>query len=154
LEKPNVTASAIIGFAEKLEEESSKFYKELAEKYVQNKEIFLLFAKESEKNKLLIIRTYQETITDALEACFIKGLNLNDYLLEIKLKENMSYADVLRIAIKLEEKVSRFYLDAAKYSESLLATIPIAFKKVAKRREKRMLKLKSLLKSLMCQPGV
>lgn len=149
MEEPNVTASAIIGFAKKLEEDSLKFYKELAEKYTQGKETFLSFAKESEKNKLLVIRTYQETITDALEACFIKGLNLNDYLTEIKLKESMSYTDALRMAIELEEKASKFYLDAAELSESLLATIPTAFRKVAKRRENRKLKLKSLLESLM-----
>jgi hypothetical protein len=52
---PNVTASAIISFAEKLEDDSSKFYKQLTEKYVENKELFLSFAEESRKNKVLVI---------------------------------------------------------------------------------------------------
>jgi len=149
LEEPNVTASAIISFAEKLEEGSSKFYEELAEKFVEGKETFLSFSKESMKNRVLVIRTYQETITDALEACFIKGLNLSDYLAETRLKEDMSYSDALKVAIELEEKASKFYSDVAERSKSLLATIPRAFKKVAKRRKSRKLKLKSLLESSM-----
>jgi rubrerythrin len=148
MEEPNVTASAIISFAEKLEEDSSKFYRQLAEKYIENKELFLSFAEESRKNKVLMIRTYQETITDALEACFIKGINLNDYIAETTLTENADYSTALKMAIELEEKASKFYLDTAARSESLLATIPKAFRKVAERRNNRKLKLKSLLKSL------
>jgi len=149
LEESNVTASAIISFAEKLEEDSSKFYEELAEKYAKGKETFLSFAKESKKNKVLVIRTYQETITDALEACFIKGLNLSDYLAETRLKEDMCYSDALKVAIELEEKASKFYSEVAERSKSLLATIPGAFRKVAERRNNRKLKLKSLLESSM-----
>jgi len=147
LEEPNVTASAIISFAEKLEEDSSKFYEELAERYVEGKETFLSFSKESRKNRVLVIRTYQETITDALEACFIKGLNLSDYLAETRLEEGMSYSDALKVAIELEEKASKFYSDVAERSKSLLATIPRAFRKVAERRNNRKTKLKSLLEA-------
>jgi len=149
MEESNVTASAIISFAEKLEEDSSKFYEELAEKYAESKETFLAFAKESKKNRVLVIRTYQETITDALEACFIKGLDLSEYLAETKLKEGMNHSDALRMAVELEEKASKFYLNVAERSKSLLATIPRAFRKVAERRNNRKLKLKSLLESLM-----
>jgi rubrerythrin len=149
MEEPNVTASTIISFAEKLEDDSSKFYKQLAEKYMENKELFLSFAEESRKNKVLLIRTYQETITDALEACFIKGINLNDYIAETTLAEDANYSTVLKMAIELEEKAGNFYLDIAERSKSLLATIPIAFRKVAERRNNRKLKLKSLLESLI-----
>ncbi len=142
------TCSAIISFAEKLESNSSKFYEELAEKYEENKEIFLAFAKEGRKNKVLVTRTYQETITDALEACFIQ-INLSNYLAETTLKEDMSYLDALKMAIELEEKASKFYFDAAEQSKSLLATIPRAFRKVAERRNNRKPKLKSLVESLM-----
>jgi len=145
MEEPNVTASAILSFADKLEDDSSKFYGKLAERYADDKETFLSFVEESRKNKVLVIRTYQETITDALEACFIKGLNLNDYLVETTLTEGMRYPDALKIAIKLEEKAGKFYSDAAETSKSLLATIPSAFRKVAERRNSRRLMLKSLL---------
>jgi len=149
MEEPNVTASSVISFAEKLEDDSSKFYEQLAEVYTENKEIFLAFSKESRKNKVLVIRTYQENITDALEACFaFKGLNLNDYTVKTTLMEDTGYSDTLKMAIELEEKVSEFYVDTAERSKSLLGTIPRAFRKVAERRSNRKLKLKSLLKSL------
>jgi len=142
------TCSAIISFAEKLESNSSKFYEELAEKSEENKETFLAFAKEGMKNKVLVTRTYQETITDALEACFIQ-IDLSNYLAETTLKEDMSYLDALKMAIELEEKASKFYFDAAEQSKSLLATIPRAFRKVAEKRQNRKPKLKSLVESLM-----
>lgn len=150
MEEPNVTASAVISFAEKLEDESSKFYDKLAERYTESKETFLSFVKESRKNKVLVIRTYQETISDALEACFsFKGLNLSDYLTETTLTEGISYSDALKMAIELEEIASKLYSDVAEWSKSLLATIPSAFRKVAERRNNRKLKLKSLLESVI-----
>ena len=141
------TCSAIISFAEKLEGNSSKFYEELTEKYKEGKEMLLAFIKESRKNKVLVTRTYQETISDALEACFIQ-INLSDYPAETTLKEGTSYLDALKIAIELEEKANKFYSDAAEQSKSLLATIPSAFKKVAERRNNRKLKLKTMLNAL------
>ena len=122
-------------------------YEELAEKSTENKETFLAFAKESRKNKVLVTRTYQETITDALEACFIQ-INLGDYLTEPPSREGLKYLDALRMAIGLEEKASKFYLDITERSESLLATIPMAFRKVAERRNNRKLKLRLLLDKL------
>ena len=49
------------------------------------------------------------------------------------------------MAIGLEEKANEFYLDVAERSQSLLATIPRAFRRVAKKRNGRRLKLQSLL---------
>jgi hypothetical protein len=167
MENINVTASAIISFAEKLEDSSSTFYGGLAERWTEDKqpptpipltkggqggcgkgdkETFLNFAKESEKNKTSVVRTYRETITDALEAGFsFEGLNLSDYEAKTTLTENVSYSEALGMAIELEEKACKFYSDVAERSQSLLATIPGAFSKVAKRRSDRKLKLQSLL---------
>jgi rubrerythrin len=144
--EPDATASTIISFSEKLEHEASKFYEKMAERCPENKEAFLAFSKESEANKVHIVRTYQETITDALEACFcFQGLNLKDYTTEANLTEDTPYLDALRMAIKLEKKVSKFYLDIAERCRSLLATIPNAFRKVAERRTNRIPALESLL---------
>ena len=141
-----VTTSAIISFTEELEDRSSIFYEELAERWTENEGVFLAFAKDGKRNKTLVIRTYQETITDALEACFsFEGLDLRDYAVETTLAEDASYAEALRIAIELEETACAFYLEVAERSESLLATIPRAFKRVVKKRSKRKLELRSLL---------
>jgi len=144
MEQP--TASAIIDFAEKLEEDSSNFYENLAEKFAEKKSVFLSFAQESRKNKVLVTRTYRETITDALEACFsFEGLNLNVYAVTANLTKDTEYSEALRMAIELEDKAHKFYSNVAELSKCLLATIPGAFRKVAERRSNRKQILKSLL---------
>ena len=146
MENVNLTASAIISFSKQLEDKSSAFYEELAERFQEHKELLLTIAKEGKKNKIQIVRIYQETITDALEACFsFEGLNLGDYAVETTLVEGVSYAEAIELAIAIEEKACRFYLDVAERSQSLLATIPSAFKRVAKKRNKRKDKLQSIL---------
>jgi len=120
----------------------------LAERYAKGKEKFLSFSKESKKNKILITRTYQETISDALEACFIKGLNLSDITITTSLAEDMSFLDALKMAIELEDEAAEFYIDVAERTKSLLATIPMAFGRVAKNRKNRKHELNLLLDSL------
>jgi rubrerythrin len=140
-----VTASAVIAFAEKLEEDSSVFYQKLAEVSPENKELFLTFANEGKKNEVLIVRTYRETITDALEACFcFKGVDLKGYHTDITIKRETEYPEALRIAIRIENEAVRFYSEAAEASKNLLATIPRAFAKVAENRRLRRLKLEAL----------
>ena len=146
MEETRATASAIINFAEKLEDDTFNFYQKLGGKFAQNKKEFISFAEESKKNKVLVVRTYRETITDALEACFcFEGLNLNNYAVRASLTVGKSYSDALRTAMELEDKGSKFYADVAELSKSLLATIPGVFRKVAEKRNSRKQVLKSLL---------
>jgi rubrerythrin len=74
-------------------------------------------------------------------------MNLNDYAVQTALTEKTSLLDALKMAIELERKAAKFYLDVAERSRSLLATIPHAFRKVARKRNDRNIKLKSLHKS-------
>ena len=142
----SVTTAATIRFSELLEDRSSAFYNELAERWPEEAETFLAFSKEDKKNKTQVIRTYQETISDAYEASYsFKGLVLEDYEVDTELVKDASMAEGLKTAIALEEKACAFYLDLAARSESLLATIPRAFKQVAKKRSRRRSKLESLL---------
>ena len=139
------TASAVISFAMELEDRSVKFYEELARRYKENKEIFSSFVKENRKNKVLIKRTYYETISDALETCFsIEHPNIDDYLIEIELAGDENYPDALRKALDMEQKIQKFYLDVAKKSKSLLADVSRVFERIARKRNERRLKLKSL----------
>ncbi len=146
MEEPIATASAIINLVEKYEDHATDFYQKLAQKYPKNKETFLAYAEESKKNKILVVRTYRETITDALEACFsFEGLNPKDYEAKTTIGEKTSLSEALKIAIELEDKTSKFYIKVAELSKTLLATIPAAFKKVAQRRDNRKQALKLLL---------
>jgi rubrerythrin len=140
------TASEIIKFAVKLEEDSAKFYEELARRYAEGEELFRAFAKENRKNKISVERAYYEVVSDALETGFsFEGLDADEYSIETGPTEGRGYAELLRIALGMEERIRRFYLTAAERSRSLMADVPRVFARVAKRREERKRKLKALL---------
>jgi rubrerythrin len=143
--EPNLTAAAIVSFSGQLEDRSSAFYQELAKRLPEHANTFLDFAEQGRKYKMWVTRTYQETISDALEACFcFEGLSLSDYPLPSALADDMSKEEALAAARELEDTATAFYLEAADCSESLLATVPAAFRRVAKRRAKRKAKLETL----------
>ncbi|MBA7531202.1 hypothetical protein ES705_23413 [subsurface metagenome] len=139
------TASATISFARKLEEDSTKFYENLSQKYPKGEDVFLAFAKENRKNVVQIERAYYGVITDALEGCFAFNLNPDEYTLKTELAEAASFSEALNQAIKIEERIIKFYSDAAEQSKSLMADVPRAFTLVARKRESRGAKLRSLL---------
>jgi len=139
------TASATISFTKKLEEDSAKFYEDLSQRYAKDKDVLLSFAKENGKNIVQVERAYYGVITDAIEGCFAFKINPDEYTFKTELTEGASYADALEKAVEMEEKIIRFYTDAAEQSKSLMADVPRAFMIVAKKRENRGAMLKSLL---------
>lgn len=139
------TASAVISFAKELEENSIKYYENLIQKFPQDNETFLSFIKKNKKNIVLVQRVYYEVITDAIEGCFaFEGLNTDNYSFSIELPKDASYSDVLEKARKIEEKIQKYYSDSSEVSKSLMADIPRVFERVAKKRDKRKIELKSL----------
>jgi len=137
------TASAVISFAKELEENSIKYYENLIQKYAQDKETFLAFIKENKKN-ISVQRVYYEGITEAIEGCFsFEGLDTDNYIFNQKLSADASYSNVLESAIEMEEKIQKFYLDSAEVSKSLMADIPRLFERIAKKRGKRKIEIKS-----------
>jgi rubrerythrin len=135
-----------MSFSEKLENYTSDFYKKLAEKFHNEKHLFLAFVEESKKNNTILMRTYRETISDALEACFaFETLQIKKYEVKKIDIEKMTYNNALKAAVKLENQASGFYYEIAERSRSLLATISTAFKKIAKKRREREEKIRSLI---------
>jgi len=138
------TASAAISFAKKLEDESAKLYEDWSKRYAKDENVWLSFAKENRKNAVQIERAYYGVITDAIEGCFAFNIDTGNYTLETDIPEKISYADALSRAVEIEEKIIRFYSDAAEQSKSLMADVPRAFTTVAKKRSNRIPKLRSL----------
>ena len=138
------TTSEVISFTKELENESAKFYEDVCQKYAKDEGIFLSFAKENGKNVLQIERTYYGVITDAIEGCFAFDVETDGYTFETELAENATYSDALSKAIKIEEKIIKFYTDAAEQSKSLMADIPRVFSLVVKKRSTRLAQLRSL----------
>lgn len=153
MEGAGVTTAAIIRFSEHLEDLSSAFYETLAEQWAEHRETFLAFARDGGKNKTQVVRTYQETISDAYEASYsFEGLSLRDYEVDTTPGKDASLVESLERAIALEEMACAFYGDVAERSQALLATIPRAFKRVAQKRSKRRSSLEALLQAAQSAP--
>jgi hypothetical protein len=141
------TASEGIAFTKKLENDSAKFYEDLAHRYGKDAETFLSFAKENKKNIAQIERTYREVITDAIEGCFAFNIDPDDYSFKIIVPDGKRYIEILNQAIQIEDKIMKFYLEAGNQSRGLMADIPRVFMMVARKREARRLILGSLAKN-------
>ena len=138
------TASSCISFAKGLEEQSAKFYQGLSQRYAEGEDIFLSFAMKNKKNGVQIERVYYEVITDAIEGCFAFEIDSGEYEIDTSLEDKASYADALAKAIEIEEKMKRFYEDAAEQAESLMADVPRVFVRIATKRGERIAKLEAL----------
>jgi hypothetical protein len=146
MEYANITTSAIMSYSEKLEEQSTVFYKTLARRFMDQQDLFLRFSKECKKNKTHLLRTYQETISDALEATFsFEALEFPDIEYDSLMNEEVSFSDVVKGAAAIENQAAEFYTLVADQAQSLLATIPRAFTRVAKARRSRSETLLELL---------
>jgi hypothetical protein len=141
-----ITASRVISFAEELEDRSEAFYEALAGRFGGQRETFLAFAKGCWKNRQAVVRTYRETVSDALETGFsFEGLDLERYAVDTALEEDVALGDALEKAVQLEDQATAFYQAVAERSRALLATIPMAFRSAAKTRQRRRRKLQALL---------
>jgi rubrerythrin len=138
------TCSGAISLSKGLENESVRFYQELAQKYETDKDLFLAFAKENGKFVVQIERAYYGVITDAIEGCFAFNLNPEEYQFKTALPKEISYTEAVGEALKMEEKILKFYQTAAEQSKHLMADVPRSFTLVAKKRTERIPKLKSL----------
>jgi hypothetical protein len=140
-----ITAAAIISFSTDLEARSAAFYRALGWRFDAQGATLTGFADDCDKSSTTVTRTYQETVTDALETGFsFEGIVLSNYAISLDLPKGINMKEALSKAIALEETAIAFYQDVAKASESLLATIPRAFKRVARTRRRRLEKLQAL----------
>lgn len=139
------TCSEVLSFARQLENESANFYEKLAQRYLDSRDFFLSLANENRKYTTQVERAYYGVITDAIESCFAFDIGPEDYALDTGLAETAVNSDVLDRAIEIEDRMIKFYSDAAEQSRSLMADVPRAFRLVVKKRDGRKPKLKSLL---------
>jgi len=139
------TTAEVISFAKKLEDESAEFYENVSQKYAKDEDTFRSFAKENRKYVVQFQRAYYSVISDAIEGCFAFALNPDEYSFETELAGDTSYYDALHTALEMEERMIKFYSDAAEQSMPLMADVPRAFALIAKKRQSRKPQLRSLL---------
>lgn len=135
------TTSEGITLAKKLENDSAVFYESLAQKFPKDAEMFLSFAKENNKNIRQTEQVYFGVITDAIEGNYAFNLETDNYVIDVSINNNVKYTDILKEALELEEKIIKYYSDAAEQSRPLMADIPRIFDLIARKRRSRLEKL-------------
>lgn len=102
----------ILNFANDREKEAVEFYTSLAKEATRAslKETFERFAREEEKHVVLLSdMSDNKGMIDAYEIKKIPNLKISDYMVEIEYKQGMSMPDILKIAMKREEKAVKLY---------------------------------------------
>ncbi len=94
----------IVQFTIEKEIRAFKFYTNASQvvKYSGMKELFLELAKEEEGHRKLLENLSIEKVAQSrIET--IPNLKISDYLVETEFRPDMSYAEILRMAMKMEE---------------------------------------------------
>jgi len=102
----------IIKFAIEKEIEAFNFYTGASQnaKYSGGKELFGSLAKEEEGHRKLLENLNMEKVSQKrIEK--VPDLHISDYMVEVEMKPDLSYADALRVAMKREEKSLKLYND-------------------------------------------
>lgn len=102
----------IIQFAIDKEVEAYRFYMEAGQnaRYSGGKELFHSLAKEEEGHRKLLENLNTEKVAQKrIEE--VPDLHISDYMVEVEMKPDLSYADTLRVAMKREEKALKLYTD-------------------------------------------
>jgi len=139
------TASQVISFSRKLEEDGASFYESLARQYTRDSEVLLGFARENRKNIMRVERAYYGAITDALEGTFAFDINPDEYAIKTDAPQNVAYTDGISVANEMERKTAGFYNQAAEQAKSLLVDVLRVFLTMSRLRDDRQQKLADLL---------
>ena len=75
------------------------------------KELFIDFAKEEEKHRRLLEDITAEKISRLQLEKNVPDLKISDYMVDVEFKPELSYADILRMAMKMEERSLKLYTD-------------------------------------------
>lgn len=128
------TAGELVRLSVGLEEDTALYYEALAARFPDRAEQLNAWAKDSRRNAVHIQRTYQETISDALEACYaFDGLDLTAFAAP-RPPETGSWELVCSHAAEMETRAIALLNRLADLSENLLGTIADAFRSAAGRR--------------------
>jgi rubrerythrin len=102
----------VIQFAIQREIESMGFYDKASKivKHSGTRDLFLDFVKQEEGHKKKLEEVQAGKVgLEKIEK--IPNLRISDYMIEAELKSDISYGDILRIAMKREERSVKLYTD-------------------------------------------
>ncbi len=110
----------IIDFAKQKEEEAANFYDEVSklEVFSGSRNLLEGFAKEERKHyDMLDTIGKNKKILSDYTFKWIHDLKRSDYMTDVIYEKGMTYPDLLRLAMKREEKALALYNEMAKHTE-------------------------------------
>jgi rubrerythrin len=142
----------IMDYAIDKEEEAAAFYEEASgqEKYSGAKEVFESFAREEKKHQAML-ENFTKVNIEHYKIKKIPDLKRSDYLVDIEYKPGMPYSDILRLAMKREEKALKFY--TAFGEKTGTDEHKKLFQILAQEEAKHKLKLETLLDDYLAEMG-
>ncbi|HIJ20200.1 MAG TPA: ferritin family protein [Deltaproteobacteria bacterium] len=144
----------IIRFAIEKEEEAAAFYKEAAgqESFKGIQKTLEEFSAEELKHKALLeaFLTGERTLPD-YELKWITDIKRSNYITEFDYESGMSYPDILRLAMKREEKALNLYNDLMGNTDQ--KDFVKLFKMLAQEEAKHKLTLETIYDDFMAEQG-
>jgi len=112
--KTFTSVEEILNFAISKEIESEKFYRKLVSRTDNPKmrDVFDKFAIEELRHRMKLEAIKRQGKIE-LDEEKVKDLGIADYVADVELRPDMSYADILIVAMKREKAAYRLYLDLA-----------------------------------------
>jgi len=137
------TFGAIMGFAAEMVGQTRDTYKALSEKAKNPalKEAFQDLAVDKGKNHSLMEKIRRENVTEMILEP-ITGLHEEDYEVDLKELQQKDDADLLRVALTLEEREKKFFQDAS--TKVPLPEVARIFRKISRKMDENLEKLQGL----------
>ena len=105
----------IINFAIDRENEAAEFYRYMQDiaKFESQKELLKEYER-MEESHARALKTIKESKMDKMEVYYVENLKISDYIVDKKPSAEMTYQDIIIIAMKREEAAHRLYSNLAK----------------------------------------
>jgi len=148
------TIEDLINFAIEKEKEAVSFYEDASrqEIYAGAKEAFEEFAREERKHQSMLEEFLKGEFKISDYAFkWIPDMKRSDYLVDIEYQKGMHYEDMLRLAMKKEEKALKLYNELAKKTEK--EDLITLFKVLSQEEAKHKLALETLYDDFMATQG-
>jgi rubrerythrin len=144
----------IVGFAIEKEKEAVDFYEDASSRATHSgaKKTFDDFAKEERKHQALLegILKGEFKLSD-YKFEWIPDIKRSNYMVDLDYEKGMPYTDILRIAMKREEKSLQLYNDLAEKTEK--GELKELFKMLSQEEAKHKLALETLYDDQMEKMG-
>ncbi|ETR74316.1 MAG: putative rubrerythrin Rbr [Candidatus Magnetoglobus multicellularis str. Araruama] len=142
----------IIKYAIEKEIEAEQFYLEAAAEaeFTGARQLFEDFAKEENKHKTMLETLDKDQIHSFVPET-VPDLKRSNYLVDMTYEKGMGFADILRLAMKREEKANKLYLDLSQKAGQ--DDIKKLFEKLAQEESKHKFGLERMYDDYMATMG-